>query len=131
MKLSTIKNVVQTVVLEYPTDTGTEFLNIKYRPNFYTVALRQELELAKERELKREVENTQRIADGQEPLPNNDEDNGSYFKMFLAMVSSWDLTDDNGVLIGLTVDALTEVPLKIINDILTKINEDETPKKKI
>lgn len=64
------------------------------------------------------------IADGSDPTGVD-----STIQQFQAMVTKWDLRpDEHEPVISLTTDALQDVPLELLSNILGAIGDDMTPK---
>lgn len=89
---------------------GQEVINVTYRPNYLTGEFDARLQ----------------------ELNNSGEATKGFYMMFTEVVAAWDLkneeTDDYPI--SLTEQALKKLPLKLLGDILEKINEDNDPKAK-
>jgi hypothetical protein len=104
MRLSEIKNRTKKVEVSFDEDVVT----VTYNPNYVTVDYLHEL----------------RGIGGEE-----DQNLDSILTPFLSVITDWDLQNDDGTVIPITIESLRTVPLNILNGILEKVTLKEELKK--
>lgn len=112
--LNKVKQITKTGTIAFE---GTdETLSFRYKPHFYTPRLLREYEQAAE-----EGQATQQL-----------------LELFCGLVVEWDLLLDDGrdefgsqvrpsVAVDLSVEALDEVPLSILGDVVKQIGKEQNP----
>lgn len=102
-KVSGYRERTRQIRIEF--DGDDEDLNVEYRPRAITPRMEDQFQTY------------------------IDENHGErvVFDSLAAMVVTWDLTDDAGVPIPLTPDALNDVPSSVLTYVLNKLREDIRP----
>jgi hypothetical protein len=58
---------------------------------------------------------------------NNNRPTNAVVEMLCELVESWDLTDDDGVVLPLTVEGLDDVSASVLSFVMVMVQEDMTP----
>lgn len=110
VKLTAVTQRVRNDFVEVETDAGKEKIEFSYLG--YSPAI------------------SRQVADRMEAARDGDEFTSEVVEILAAVLTHIGITDDDGKPIGITREALMQIPFEITNEIFQKIVEATTPKKK-